>query len=238
VLQLRHVLLGRRVLRERPRQHEFGFEDRLLRGNQPIKRGAHPVDSRVLDEALDVIHRVPGLTCEPAPVQRFRDLPELHHEIAGQVLGFRLAPLLPPEPNKGRSVSAHDDPRIGAAKIRAAILGAARLVPRLGIRTRDRDVIHQSRLLPAGSACVTGFYVYQDLHGGQLVSIKKSRGRPPTGPGRQLMIRCHDDFLASIDEYRRKQPDLPSRAEAIRRLVRLALELEAGVSTTKRLRGK
>jgi hypothetical protein len=33
----------------------------------------------------------------------------LHDEIAGQVLGLHFAPLLSPEPDKGRRISAHDD---------------------------------------------------------------------------------------------------------------------------------
>lgn len=53
---------------------------------------------------------------------------------------------------------------------------------------------------------------------------KKTRGRPKTGVGTVIGQRWHDDALASIDEWRRKQPDLPSRAEAIRRLVEMALK--------------
>jgi hypothetical protein len=33
--------------------------------------------------------------------------------------------------------------------------------------------------------------------------------------------------VAAIDEWRRKQPDLPSRSEAIRRLVELGLKVKA-----------
>lgn len=33
--------------------------------------------------------------------------------------------------------------------------------------------------------------------------------------------------IRAIDEWRRRQPDLPSRSEAIRRLVETALEMEA-----------
>jgi len=39
-------------------------------------------------------------------------------------------------------------------------------------------------------------------------------------------MRVASAFLAAIDEWRRKQPDLPSRAEAIRRLVEQALKSE------------
>jgi len=40
-------------------------------------------------------------------------------------------------------------------------------------------------------------------------------------------LRVSEDFLRAIDDWRRKQPDLPSRAEAIRRLVDQALRAEA-----------
>jgi hypothetical protein len=35
----------------------------------------------------------------------------------------------------------------------------------------------------------------------------------------RLEMRVSQKFLAAVDEWRRKQPDLPPRAEAIRRLV-------------------
>jgi hypothetical protein len=36
-------------------------------------------------------------------------------------------------------------------------------------------------------------------------------------------MRVPRSFLISVDEWRRKQPDLPTRSEAIRRLVEKAL---------------
>jgi hypothetical protein len=36
-------------------------------------------------------------------------------------------------------------------------------------------------------------------------------------------LRWHEPDLTAIDEWRRKQPDMPSRADAIRRLVKLGL---------------
>jgi Arc/MetJ-type ribon-helix-helix transcriptional regulator len=41
---------------------------------------------------------------------------------------------------------------------------------------------------------------------------------------RPFQMRVTEEFLRTIDEWRRKQPDLPSRAEAIRRLVGEALK--------------
>lgn len=39
----------------------------------------------------------------------------------------------------------------------------------------------------------------------------------------RFQMRVSPDFLAKIDDWRRQQPDLPNRSEAIRRLVELAL---------------
>jgi hypothetical protein len=36
-------------------------------------------------------------------------------------------------------------------------------------------------------------------------------------------MRVSDQFIATIDDWRREQPDLPSRTEAVRRLVELGL---------------
>jgi hypothetical protein len=38
-----------------------------------------------------------------------------------------------------------------------------------------------------------------------------------------FQMRVSPEWLATIDDWRRQQPDLPSRAEAIRRLVEKAL---------------
>ena len=40
---------------------------------------------------------------------------------------------------------------------------------------------------------------------------------------RPYQMRVTEEWLAIIDEWRRKQPDIPSRAEAIRRLVEKGL---------------
>ena len=42
--------------------------------------------------------------------------------------------------------------------------------------------------------------------------------------GQTFQMRADDDFLEKVDEWRRDQPDLPSRAEAIRRLVAIAVK--------------
>lgn len=50
------------------------------------------------------------------------------------------------------------------------------------------------------------------------------RGRPPSDTvSVPVLVRVEVDFLEHIDELRRAAPDLPSRPEAIRRLVMKAL---------------
>ena len=48
--------------------------------------------------------------------------PELHDEVAGQVLRLGLAPLLAPEADQGGFIAAHDDPGVRAADEDAAVL--------------------------------------------------------------------------------------------------------------------
>jgi hypothetical protein len=52
---------------------------------------------------------------------------------------------------------------------------------------------------------------------------KPSRGRPPNRThDRPFQMRVSESFLRMVDDWRRGQIDLPSRAEAIRRMVELA----------------
>jgi hypothetical protein len=57
----------------------------------------------------------------------------------------------------------------------------------------------------------------------KVSASKKKIGRPATGVGTLIGIRWHEPMLSAIEEWRRRQPDLPSRADAIRRLVEQAL---------------
>jgi hypothetical protein len=64
------------------------------------------------------------------------------------------------------------------------------------------------------------YYMNKTIHGTQ-----KLRGRPKTtGAGTQIGMRWQDDVLKQIDDWRRAQEDLPSRTDAIRRLVATALK--------------
>jgi hypothetical protein len=57
----------------------------------------------------------------------------------------------------------------------------------------------------------------------------------------RFQMRVSPSFLRLIDEWRRKQPDLPSRAEAIRRLVAATLQIldkDPGERATKQNKWK
>ena len=103
VLQLRHVFLGRRFLRERPGQHELGFEHRAAGLDPAIERSCHPAQRRMPDLPLDVGDDLTGIGLVPAPVQLLGRQPELDDEVAGEVLRLGLAALFPPQPDRAAS---------------------------------------------------------------------------------------------------------------------------------------
>jgi Arc/MetJ-type ribon-helix-helix transcriptional regulator len=51
--------------------------------------------------------------------------------------------------------------------------------------------------------------------------VVRKPGRPRTGESPGRSIRMPDKDWNMIDEWRRSQKDLPTRSEAVRRLVRL-----------------
>ncbi len=57
----------------------------------------------------------------------------------------------------------------------------------------------------------------------QTVLAKKKRGPAPTGKGEQVVVRLQPNPLAALDTWVAKQKDKPTRAEAIRRLVKTGL---------------
>ena len=64
---------------------------------------------------------------------------------------------------------------------------------------------------------------------------KKKRAAPPSGKGTLIGLRLAPATLARVDRWAASQQDHPSRPEAIRRLVELALGIaqRAGVRTKK-----
>lgn len=51
---------------------------------------------------------------------------------------------------------------------------------------------------------------------------------PADNQTERLQMRVSPEFLVEVDNWRRKQADIPNRSEAIRRLVELALKGKTG----------
>lgn len=49
------------------------------------------------------------------------------------------------------------------------------------------------------------------------------RKRPPE-PGTPVLVRLQAEPLKRLDDWRRKQPNIPTRAEAMRQLIDIALK--------------
>jgi hypothetical protein len=65
-------------------------------------------------------------------------------------------------------------------------------------------------------------------------SVNRPRGRPSKHPqDRLFQMRVSEQFLRMVDDWRRGQTDLPSRAEAIRRLVELATQIKKKPDTDR-----
>ena len=96
MLYLGHVFFGCPFFGERPRQHEFRFENRPTVFNHPIQRGGHPAHDRMLHPALDRGEDLPGIAFELVAVEGFGDHPELDDKVAGEVFRLDLTPLFPP----------------------------------------------------------------------------------------------------------------------------------------------
>ena len=60
----------------------------------------------------------------------------------------------------------------------------------------------------------TGLYVLAGMHVNGYIAMMKTE---------RFEMRANPEFLKLIDEWRRSQPDLPPRAEAVRRIVETAL---------------
>ncbi|MEK9284749.1 MULTISPECIES: hypothetical protein [unclassified Bradyrhizobium] len=54
--------------------------------------------------------------------------------------------------------------------------------------------------------------------------ITKSAKKRPTEAGAAVLVRLQPELAKPLDDWRRAQEDLPSRPEAIRRLVEIALK--------------
>lgn len=58
------------------------------------------------------------------------------------------------------------------------------------------------------------------------VNVKTPKKRAPT-TGELVGVRIQPDMAKALDDWRRRQDDLPGRPEAIRRLVQIGLRSKA-----------
>lgn len=66
------------------------------------------------------------------------------------------------------------------------------------------------------------------LPGQKEVRPYSGRGRPTSQPHTErFVMRCNPSMLIMVDEWRSQQPDTPGRSEAIRRMVRIGIEMSA-----------
>jgi hypothetical protein len=61
----------------------------------------------------------------------------------------------------------------------------------------------------------------------KLSSAKKPKMGRPSVDSEAVNVRITREGLETLDNWRRKQPDLPGRPEAIRRLVELGLKAKS-----------
>ena len=82
--------------------------------------------------------------------------------------------------------------------------------------------------LAAGGTFMLAYNSVYFNHGSCEMAKKKRAGRPksPEGPGMQVGLRVHSDFLAKVDEWRAKQAAPLSRPQAINWLAGLGLKRE------------
>jgi Arc/MetJ-type ribon-helix-helix transcriptional regulator len=62
----------------------------------------------------------------------------------------------------------------------------------------------------------------------------KKRGRPATGQDPVLTVRLPPDTRLAIENWAKQQKDRPSRSEAIRRLIEIALASKTKSHTRKK----
>jgi hypothetical protein len=52
------------------------------------------------------------------------------------------------------------------------------------------------------------------------------------GPGPSIQIRLQSDLWSAVESFRRNEPDIPTRPEAVRRLIQRALGSRAVLTQT------
>jgi len=56
-----------------------------------------------------------------------------------------------------------------------------------------------------------------------MLKSKKKRGRPKVGVGTFIGLRLRPEIVQALDEHRRNDPELPTRSQAIRKMIETAL---------------
>jgi hypothetical protein len=106
---------GGAFFRERPRQHELGLEHRAGAPDHAVQPRRHPTFYWMEHPPLHLGDDLAGIALIPVPVELLGDGAELDNEVSREILGLDFAAFLPPEPEQGVPVVAHDDPGVRAA---------------------------------------------------------------------------------------------------------------------------
>jgi hypothetical protein len=85
-----------------------------------------------------------------------------------------------------------------------------------------RDFGGQPRLLPA-----CNFTIRKMARANDRFRATKKHGRPATGMAPVLPVRAPKELIARIELWAQKQPDKPSRSEAVWRIIELGLNSKA-----------
>src|SRR5207245_11642421 len=86
-----------------------------------VQSRCHPRNGRMPDPALHVADLPAGVALVPRAVELLGCSPELHDEVAGEVLRLGLASFFSPQTDQGRLIAAHDDAGVGTADETSAI---------------------------------------------------------------------------------------------------------------------
>jgi hypothetical protein len=121
------------------------------------------------------------------------------------------------------------DGDIALAAAGAAIIGAVAIAPSIERREGVKlwiaiSISYRSLLVRAGWGASTfpsaRYCVITVSMGSQETVLSRKRGPKPTGKGQLIGVRLQPDQLASLDAWIERQPDKPTRPEAVRAILR------------------
>ena len=90
VLQLGHMLFGRPLFGERPRQHELGLKNRSSGLDDAVQGGGHPAHHWVMHAALNPRESLSGIAFVPKAVEGLGGEAKLDDKVARKVLRLDL----------------------------------------------------------------------------------------------------------------------------------------------------